>query len=95
MKTHIKSLQVFCIIAWAGLAACRSAPYYAGGRGGSNVDTEAIVNKVMGSLNLNEAIAEAMRGLSGSGSSFTGTLTTQPQVTVKTSGSRLGESCCC
>ena len=92
MKTHIKSVQVFCIIAWAGLAACRSAPYYAGGRGGSNVDTEAIVNKVMGSLNLNEAIAEAMRGLSGSGSSFTGTLTTRPQVTVKTSGSRLGEN---
>merc|ERR1712123_413648 len=46
----------------------------------------------MRSLNLDDAIAQAMRGLSGSGTTYTGTLTTRPQVTVGISGSRIGEN---
>merc|ERR1719481_1852034 len=77
--------KVLCIVAWAGLAT--AAPYYQGGlAGGSSVDT------VMRSLDINQAIAEAMRGLTGSGSSFTGTLTRLPQTTVKISGSSVGDN---
>jgi len=82
--------KVLCIIAWAGLAT--AAPYSVGRRAGSNVDTEAIINKVMGSLNLNQVIAEAMRGRAGSGTTFSGSFTQQPQVTLKTSGTRVGEN---
>jgi len=82
--------KVLCIIALAGLTT--AAPYAVGRRAGTNVDADAIVNRVMGSIDIDGAIAEAMRGLSGSGSTFTGTLTRRPQVTVRTSGSRIGEN---
>merc|ERR1711970_1643518 len=82
--------KVLCIIAWAGLVT--AAPYYQGRRAGSSVDTEAIVDTVMKSLDLNQVIAEAMRGLSGSGSSFTGTFTQLPQSTLKISGSSVGQN---
>ena len=59
---------------------------------GAGVDTDAIIDSVMSSLNLDQVIARAMRGLSGSGSTFTGTLTTRPQVTVRTSGSHVGDN---
>merc|ERR1711970_1618355 len=82
--------KVLCIIAWAGLVT--AAPYYQGRRAGSSVDTEDIVNTVMKSLDLNQVIAQAMKGLSGSGSSFTGTFTQLPQSTLKISGSSVGQN---
>merc|ERR1712123_229907 len=86
-KQHGKGTLYNCL---AGLAT--AAPYSVGRRAGSNVDTEAIINKVMGSLNLNQVIAEAMRGRAGSGTTFSGSFTQQPQVTLKTSGTRVGEN---
>merc|ERR1719233_1477379 len=44
------------------------------------------------SLDLNQVIAEAMKGLSGSGSSFTGTFTQLPQSTLQISGSSVGQN---
>merc|ERR1712168_894988 len=90
-QSYSSMAKLLCIIAWAGLVS--AAPYYQGGlAGGSSVDTEAVVDTVMRSLDINQAIAEAMRGLTGSGSSFTGTLTKLPQTTVKISGSSVGDN---
>merc|ERR1711970_1438349 len=89
-QSNSSMAKVLCIIAWAGLVT--AAPYYEGRRAGSRVDTEAIVDTVMKSLDLNQVIAEAMRGLSGSGSSFTGTFTQLPQSTLKISGSSVGQN---
>merc|ERR1712013_607409 len=80
--------KVLCILAWAGLVT--AAPYYHDRRAGSSVDAEQIVNTVMKSLDLNQVIAQAMKGLSGS--SFTGTFTQLPQSTLKISGSSVGEN---
>merc|ERR1739844_652924 len=55
-------------------------------------DADAIVSRVMASIDIDGAIAEVLRGISSSGSTFTGTLTRSPQVTVRTSGSRIGEN---
>merc|ERR1711970_619954 len=89
-QSNSSMAKVLCIIAWAGLVT--AAPYYEGRRAGSSVDTEAIVDTVMKSLDLNQVIAEAMKGLSGSGSSFTGTFTQLPQSTLKISGSSVGQN---
>merc|ERR1711931_476416 len=89
-QSHSSMAKVLCILAWAGLVT--AAPYYQGRRAGSSVDTEEIVNTVMKSLDLNQVIAQAMKGLSGSGSSFTGTFTQLPQSTLKISGSSVGEN---
>merc|ERR1712168_473604 len=89
-QSNSSMAKVLCIIAWAGLVT--AAPYYQGRRAGSSVDTEQIVNTVMKSLDLNQVIAQAMKGLSGSGSSFTGTFTQLPQSTLKISGSSVGEN---
>merc|ERR1711970_970242 len=89
-QSYSSMAKVLCIIAWAGLVT--AAPYYEGRRAGSSVDTEAIVDTVMKSLDLNQVIAEAMKGLSGSGSSFTGTFTQLPQSTLKISGSSVGQN---
>merc|ERR1712168_61870 len=89
-QSNSSMAKVLCIIAWAGLVT--AAPYYQGRRAGSSVDTEEIVNTVMKSLDLNQVIAQAMKGLSGSGSSFTGTFTQLPQSTLKISGSSVGEN---
>merc|ERR1711970_1437479 len=89
-QSNSSMAKVLCIIAWAGLVT--AAPYYQGRRAGSSVDTEDIVNTVMKSLDLNQVIAQAMKGLSGSGSSFTGTFTQLPQSTLKISGSSVGEN---
>merc|ERR1711970_1299935 len=89
-QSNSSMAKVLCIIAWAGLVT--AAPYYQGRRAGSSVDTEEIVNTVMKSLNLNQVIAQAMKGVSGSGSSFTGTFTQLPQSTLKISGSSVGEN---
>merc|ERR1712121_115494 len=89
-QSHSSMAKVLCILAWAGLVT--AAPYYHDRRAGSSVDTEQIVNTVMKSLDLNQVIAQAMKGLSGSGSSFTGTFTQLPQSTLKISGSSVGEN---
>merc|ERR1711931_336509 len=89
-QSHSSMAKVLCILAWAGLVT--AAPYYQGRRAGSSVDTEKIVNTVMKSLDLNQVIAQAMKGVSGSGSSFTGTFTQLPQSTLKISGSSVGEN---
>merc|ERR1711887_155329 len=89
-QSYSSMAKVLCIIAWAGLVT--AAPYYEGRRAGSSVDTEAVVDTVMKSLDLNQVIAEAMKGLSGSGSSFTGTFTQLPQSTLKISGSSVGQN---
>merc|ERR1711970_155002 len=89
-QSYSSMAKVLCIIAWAGLVT--AAPYYEGRRAGSSVDTEAIVDTVMKSLELNQVIAEAMKGLSGSGSSFTVTFTQLPQSTLKISGSSVGQN---
>merc|ERR1712168_1680337 len=89
-QSNSSMAKVLCIIAWAGLVT--AAPYYQGRRAGSSVDTEEIVNTVMKSLGLNQVIAQAMKGVSGSGSSFTGTFTQLPQSTLKISGSSVGEN---
>merc|ERR1712168_1239591 len=89
-QSNSSMAKVLCIIAWAGLVT--AAPYYQGRRAGSSVDTEEIVNTVMKSLDLNQVIAQAMKGVSGSGSSFTGTFTQLPQSTLKISGSSVGEN---
>merc|ERR1712203_1013416 len=89
-QSYSSMAKVLCIIAWAGLVT--AAPYYEGRRAGSSVDTESIVDTVMKSLDLNQVIAEAMKGLSGSGSSFTGTFTQLPQSTLKISGSSVGQN---
>merc|ERR1712002_1325133 len=90
-QSYSSMAKVLCVVAWAGLVT--AAPYYQGGlAGGSSFDTEAVVDTVMRSLDINQAIAEAMRGLTGSGSSFTGTLTRLPQTTVKISGSSVGDN---
>merc|ERR1712013_697460 len=68
-QSHSSMAKVLCILAWAGLVT--AAPYYHDRRAGSSVDAEQIVNTVMKSLDLNQVIAQAMKGLSGSGSSFT------------------------
>merc|ERR1712013_178395 len=89
-QSHSSMAKVLCILAWAGLVT--AAPYYHDRRAGSSVDAEQIVNTVMKSLDLNQVIAQAMKGLSGSGSSFTGTFTQLPQSTLKISGSSVGEN---
>merc|ERR1712168_1691346 len=89
-QSNSSMAKVLCIIAWAGLVT--AAPYYQGRRAGSSVDTEQIVNTVMKSLDLNQVIAQAMKGLSGSGSSFTGTFTQLPQSTLKITGSSVGQN---
>merc|ERR1712212_416554 len=89
-QSNSSMAKVLCIIAWAGLVT--AAPYYQGRRAGSSVDTEEIVNTVMKSLDLNQVIAQAMKGLSGSGSSFTGTFTQLPQSTLKISGTNVGQN---
>merc|ERR1712013_895170 len=89
-QSHSSMAKVLCILAWAGLVT--AAPYYHDRREGSSVDAEQIVNTVMKSLDLNQVIAQAMKGLSGSGSSFTGTFTQLPQSTLKISGSSVGEN---
>merc|ERR1712212_1397833 len=89
-QSYSSMAKVLCIIAWAGLVT--AAPYYEGRRAGSSVDTEAIVDTVMKSLDLNQVIAQAMKGLSGSGSSFTGTFTQLPQSTLKISGTNVGQN---
>merc|ERR1711931_106025 len=89
-QSNSSMAKVLCILAWAGLVT--AAPYYQGRRAGSSVDTEDIVNTVMKSLDLNQVIAQAMKGLSGSGSSFTGTFTQLPQSTLKITGNTVGQS---
>merc|ERR1711931_339936 len=89
-QSNSSMAKVLCILAWAGLVT--AAPYYHDRRAGSSVDTEKIVNTVMKSLDLNQVIAQAMKGVSGSGSSFTGTFTQLPQSTLKISGSSVGEN---
>merc|ERR1712013_904980 len=89
-QSHSSMAKVLCILAWAGLVT--AAPYYHDRRAGSSVDAEQIVNTVMKSLDLNQVIAQAMKGLSGSGSSFTGSFTQLPQSTLKISGSSVGET---
>merc|ERR1712168_1407320 len=89
-QSNSSMAKVLCIIAWAGLVT--AAPYYQGRRAGSSVDTEDIVNTVMKSLDLNQVIAQAMKGLSGSGSSFTGTFTQLPQSTLKITGNTVGQN---
>merc|ERR1711970_1647879 len=89
-QSNSSMAKVLCIIAWAGLVT--AAPYYQGRRAGSSVDTEEIVNTVMKSLDLNQVIAQAMKGVSGSGSSFTGTFTQLPQSTLKISGNTVGQN---
>merc|ERR1711942_1028 len=89
-QSHSSMAKVLCILAWAGLVT--AAPYYHDRRAGSSVDAEQIVNTVMKSLDLNQVIAQAMKGLSGSGSSFTGTFTQLPQSTLKITGSSVGEN---
>merc|ERR1712168_79343 len=89
-QSNSSMAKVLCIIAWAGLVT--AAPYYQGRRAGSSVDTEEIVNTVMKSLDLNQVIAQAMKGLSGSGSSFTGTFTQLPQSTLKITGNTVGQN---
>jgi len=70
-------------LSWALLAIVApwsvSADYTIRGRSSNYVDTDKIVDKVMSSLDLKGAIANIMRSLSGSGTSFTGTFTSQPQ----------------
>merc|ERR1712088_249077 len=86
--------KIICLLAWAGLAT--AAPQ--GRRLG--VDTSAVVDTIISQLDqpINNAIEAALRGLYSSNSvssvkpvpvvtSFTGTVSQTPSVTILTSGS--------
>jgi len=82
-------------LSWALLAIVApwsmSADYTIRGRSSNFVDTDKIVDKVMSSLDLKGAIANIMRSLSGSGTTFTGTFTSQPQTTGRFSETQFGD----
>merc|ERR1719427_954836 len=91
--------KVLCILAWASTlsAAPTSDPYY-GSRGvtnslANNADS-LVVDSVLRSLSpsLDAAIEAAMRGLSTPVTSFTGTVSRGPTVSVQHSGSSRGEN---